>query len=665
MVRGNESLLTLDTSNFSHAAGSSDFLLELGNLAAGPRYEFPAQTTAIRWTDDNLTLDRFFLTPRLGVRDVQVSLPVGGGLNATLVAEVEDSRLDIAGTLSSATLRLGGAPLDVRAAARNLAIELPAEARLRAFEAELSGFDQTPDQWQVKSRAEIGEIRYQDWQVENVVAELTKDGSTAKLDVAVAAFDGELRARADFLWRDLAASRWTDFEAAVNASVPRLAPLFATLNQKLAFAPPGAPGLPESSLTLDAKLDSSAAGLRGADGRWLLSAEQGAPSIAGENQWTPAGTLSGSLGSDGLRANYTLDLAKKNYDATATFDGFQPERLAPWAAAAGVELPAGMTTSGSWQGSGDFAPEPHRGTFEIPSFEWLRKDTPPLLVRTKGNYAWPEAVTLADLTATSDGQTIHAEATLADRLLTIPRVEWKDGATRLVGGRAEIPVPENPADLKEFLKQEIPLNVFLESEWIDAARLAAWMPGKKSPLSEGSGRVQLVVTGTPAEPKIHLEASLKGLRLPEQPDVPVTDATLTLDGAGDSLALAGELRPAAFPPVTLSGRMPFKPGAWADKPGSVLEEPIESRVDIPRLELATFRSFLLDTDQLAGTLEGFVTAAGTLGKPELGGELRLSGGAFERQDSPPPRSPTSMRWSGFRATPCDSSRSPSIAPAAP
>ncbi len=636
LVRGDESLLTLDTSNFTHAAGSSDFLLELGNLAAGPKFQFPAQQTAIRWTDENLVLDRFFLTPRLGVRDVRVTLPAGGELAATLIAEVEDSRLDIAATRSSATLRLGGAPLSVREAARNLALELPVEASVGAFEAELSGFDQTPDQWQVNARAEIAGILYQDWQANSLVAVITKDGDQATLDAALAGFDGELKVDADFRWRDLAASEWTDFEATARASLPRLAPLFAALNGKLGLVPAGAAGLPESSLTLDATVDSGPAGLRGAGGRWLLSTEQGAPSIAGETQWTPAGKLSGSLGSDGLRATYALDLTAKNYDASATFEGFQPERLAPWAAAAGVELPAGMTATGSWQGSGEFAPEPHRGTFAIPSFEWVRTDTPPLRVRTNGNYSWPEAVTLADLTATADGQTIHAEATLADRVLTIPRLEWMDGATRLVGGRAEIPVPENPADLKEFLKQEIPLNVFLESEWIDAARLAAWLPDQKSPLSEGSGRVQLVVTGTPAKPKLHLEAALRGLRLPDQPEVPVTDGTLTLDGAGDSLILAGELRPASLPPVTLSGRIAFKPGEWADNPGAVMEERIESRVNIPRLEIATFRSFLPEADQLAGSLEGFVTAAGTLGKPELGGELRFSGGAFERRDSPAP-----------------------------
>lgn len=637
LVRGEASLLTLGSSDFDHRPGSDDYQLKLGSIAAGAGFEFPAQETVIRWTDDRITLDRFDLTPRVGVSDVLVAMPPGGGLSASAIARVEDSRLILDGTLSTASVRLEGAPLPVHEALQNFAIGLPLEATVNLLDAEITGFDRTPDQWQIKSRAEVTSIRYDDWQAESLIAEMTKNGSNSALRWSVAALEGELKGQADLRWRSLPAGKWTDFEARLQASVPRLAPVFAALDRQLDFAPPDATPLPpSSSLTLDATVDSSDQALRGATARWLLAAEQEAPSLAGENQWTPDGILSGTIATDGLKATYRLDLDARRYAATAALEAFHPERLNPWAGAAGVELPAGMNATASWQGDGEFGAKPHHGSFDIPSFEWLRKDAPPLLVRTKGSYAWPEKVTLDDLTATADGQTIHAEATLAEGLLLIPRIEWKDGETRLVGGRAEIPVPADPARVTDFLKQEIPLNLFLESEWIDAKRLAAWLPPQKSPLPEGSGRVRLVITGTPAAPKINLEANLKGLRLPDQPDVPVTDATLTLDGADGALSLAGELRPASYPPVTLSGKMPFKPGEWAENPGAVLDEKFEARVNIPRLDLATFRSFIPDASQLAGNLEGHLSAGGALRKPELAGELRLSGAAFSKKDSAAP-----------------------------
>jgi hypothetical protein len=638
LVRGEESLLRLDHSDFEHRPGSDDYLLRLGQLAAGPGYEFPAQQTRIRWTEESITLDQFRLTPRLGLSDLNVSMPGGDDdLSATATVLVEDSRLLLDATLSSAKVRLEGDPLPLPEAARNLAVSLPVEATLDSLEADIRGFDRSPDQWSARIKAGISGLEYEDWQAESIVLDLAKDGSDVTLGWELDAYDGQLKGEAELRWRDLARGAWTDFEATVRASIPRLDPLVEALDAKLAFAPAAAEPLPASSLTVDGSVDFAPSGLRSAAARWLISAEEGAPSLAGENQWSPEGSrLTGTFGSEGIRATYTLDLDAGTYKASATLESFRPERLAPWAAAGGVSIPDGMTATGTWQGGGDFGAQPHRGRFDIPAFEWLRKDTPPLLVRTRGSYDWPQQVTLGDLTASADGQTIHAEATFADGILKIPRIEWKQGETRLVGGRAEIPVPEDPADLNGFLKQDTPLSLFLESEWIDATQIAAWLPDQKSPLSEGSGRVNLVITGTPAAPKIDLEAALKGLRLPDQPDVPVTDADFSLDGADGSLVLSGEVRPSSYPPVTLAGKMPFKPGEWANDPGSVLKEPLEARVNIPRLELATFRSFVPTADQLEGTLEGEFTASGTLGKPELGGELRLSGGAFTMRDSPAP-----------------------------
>lgn len=637
LVRGEESLVTLDTSTLSHAPGSEEFRLDLGELAVGPGHAFAAQESVLVWGEESLSLDRFYVAPQVGIIDLKADIPLDGAIAVSGALVVEDSLLVLQrGDATSATLAFEGEPLVLREAARIFALDLPADATIHSLQADISGYDQTPDQWKATVAADLRGLRFEDWQAEALTVDASKDGSSGDLNWKLAALDADLTGRATLRWRDLAAGRWTDFEATAKVAVPQLSPLFAALNKKLAFAPEDAPALPASSFTLDATVDSSAAGIRSATADWLLSAEKDAPSLAGEATWSPDGKLSGTLGTGGLRATYGLDLTAKRYDATAALEGFRPEGLSPWAAAAGVALPAGMNVTGTWSGSGEFGPQPHRGTFDIPSFEWVRKDTPPLIVRTKGSYAWPQEVVLDDLTAITDGQTLHASARFADQVLKISRIEWKDGNTRLVGGQAEIPVPEEMANARDFLKQDLPLNVFLESEWIDHSRLAPWLPEKKSPLAAGSGRVRLVVTGTPAVPKVNLEAAVRGVQLPDQPDVPVTDATVTLEGAAGTLSLAGEIKPAGYQPVVLTGKSAFKPGEWAENPGAALDEKLEARASIPRLDLATFSKFVPNAETLAGTLEGYFTAAGTIGKPDLGGELRLSNAAFSLKDSPAP-----------------------------
>ena len=144
LVRGDESLLTLGTSDFDHRPGSDDYQLKLGRIAAGAGFEFPAQQTVIRWTDERITLDRFDLTPRAGLSDLLVEMPAGGGLSASAIARIEDSRLVLNGTPATASVRLEGAPLPVHEALRNFAIGLPLEATVPFLEAEVSGLDRTP-----------------------------------------------------------------------------------------------------------------------------------------------------------------------------------------------------------------------------------------------------------------------------------------------------------------------------------------------------------------------------------------------------------------------------------------------------------------------------------------------------------------------------------------
>lgn len=641
LVRGGENLVDLGSSRFSHEPGSGEFHLDLGTLAVGPGHEFPAQESVIRWTEGRLALDRFDVTPRLGISGLEIDIPEDGALAGSGSVKVEDSVLEIDGGLSAVTLRLEGEPLKLHEAARNVAVGLPFEATLDRLEARIDGFDLGPDRWNAGLGVGIASAGYEDWELRDLSLALRKENSVATVEWSLEALGGPASGSARLQWRDLAAGAWTDFAVSGEAGIPRLAPVFAALRERFAFAPADAPPLPASSLKIGARADSGPDGIRSAELDWNLSGEAGTAVLTGEVAWKPGGPLTGKALGEGLGATFGLDFGADRYEGTATLSGFRPETLAPWAAAAGVSLPTGMTADATWRGEGAFGASPHRGEFDVSSFEWARPGTPPLLARTKGSYAWPDSLILEHLTATAEGQTLRAEARLADGTLGIPLIEWLDGETRLVGGRASIPVPRKTGSLRDFLAQREPISVFLESEWIDHRRLAAWLPDGEASPAEGAGRLHLIVTGSPAEPKIDLEAALRGIRMPDRPEVPVTDATLTLDGSGDDLVLTGEVRPTSYPAVALSGKMPFKPGLWAENPGLALEEKFEARANIPRLDLATFRRFLPGSGDISGTVEGFFAAGGTLGSPDLSGELRLSGGAFTMGSKIPPVSSAS------------------------
>lgn len=637
IVRGDEEIVTLASSDFSHEPGSDEFLLKLGNLAVGGGYAFDKQQTRIAWKEESLSLDRFDVTPRLGIQNLNLGLPKDGDLGADVEVRILQSLLKVDGSLSGATVQLQGEPLDIEEVAKEVAITLPVTATLRALEASIDGFDKSPDQWNATATAEVGDFQYEEWTVESLTLDAAKDNNTGTATWDIVGLDSSLEGEAVLEWNDLSDGSWNDFSAKLKATVPQLSPLFSDLKKRFEFAPAEAPPLPTSSLVVDATVESSSEGIQSADATLSITPSEPIPKFDIAATWTPDGKLDGTFATSGLQSAYALDLTAKTYEANANLLGFRPESLAKWAAAAAVTLPEGMTTDLTWSGSGVFGPEPHSGSFEIPSFEWVRKDTAPLIVRSKGSYAWPENLDLTELTAITEGQQIQAQANLADDVLKITNLEWKDGDRRLVGGQAEIPLPdESKRTASGFLEQTDEFNIFLESEWIDTTALKAWMPEQESPLSNGRARINLVVTGSPASPKINLEVAIENLEVADQPDVPVTDASLSLSGENAKLVLSGEIKPAGYDPVTLAGNMPLNPGAWAEDPDLLFAEEVEARAKIPRLDLATFKKFVPGAEVLEGTLEGFFSVAGTVGKPELAGELNLSNGAIELADSPAP-----------------------------
>ena len=175
IVKGDEPIVSLDTSQFSHAPGSDEFRLELGTLEAGTGHAFAAQNSVIRWTEESLSLDRFELSPRMGVSNLFIGFPSTGGLSASGIARIEDSRMVLEGTTTSAKLRMEGEPLPLEHAASNFAVGLPVTATLRSLEAEISGIDRTPDQWQARTRAELVDFVYEDWKADTLTVTAAKD----------------------------------------------------------------------------------------------------------------------------------------------------------------------------------------------------------------------------------------------------------------------------------------------------------------------------------------------------------------------------------------------------------------------------------------------------------------------------------------------------------
>ncbi len=84
-----------------------------------------------------------------------------------------------------------------------------------------------------------------------------------------------------------------------------------------------------------------------------------------------------------------------------------------------------------------------------------------------------------------------------------------------------------------------------------------------------------------------------------------------------------------YAPATLDLEMPFLPKKWAEDPDSLNEASLNGKLDLPKLDLSRFQSLVPGATELKGITEGKVVVKGTVGDPQVSGDLRLSGGKLE------------------------------------
>ncbi|RYD38392.1 MAG: hypothetical protein EOP87_01715, partial [Verrucomicrobiaceae bacterium] len=271
----------------------------------------------------------------------------------------------------------------------------------------------------------------------------------------------------------------------------------------------------------------------------------------------------------------------------------------------------------------------HRGEMVIGGAEWLQPEKPPVNARGSLSYEWPGKVNLSALEVKTQEQTILLDAGLAGGLLELKSFKWTDGTLEMAEGTASLPVPEDFSKWKDTLANDKrPVNVSIESKVLSLAKLKPWLPQAEQLDGKSTGQVKVKIAGSYGSPQVDLALDLLNLRTPENPKVPPADLKLTIKGNEGRMVLDGNVTTPDYDPVVIKAAMPFRPAEWAENPELIKDEPLEARLDLPRLDLSRFASLVPALKQLTGVLTGNVVVAGQVGKPEMRGNLNLANGSL-------------------------------------
>lgn len=626
VTRSGQPVFALAKMDLAHPGGADRFTLTLGELVFGPDRKLPAQETALVWKEDAISVEKALLLPGLTLEGVTASLPASGSLSYDGRIRVAEALFAAQGTLENGEIKLAEGALNTRQVAEILGVAIPAEGTLELLEAKVTGISGGAKTLEGTVAAGLRGVAYQDWRVDAIRLDGSLNGETVLLDANAQAMGSPWKITTKTGVNRAQGFQLRNAEAAI--AIPNAAAVLNDLRSRMEGVKPLGP-IPPSTFQTTATASFKDGRIAGAKGRAILTPTD--PATASPLDltaaWAPAGPLDAGLVVEGAKVNAVLDFEKKGYQGRAAFEDFTPDRLAAWLAAFGVTVPPQMQLRGTWEGQGTFGPKDHRGKATIANFTAAKIEGGPLVASGDVDYDWPRAVEIRGLTATQAQQKIVTNARLRDQLLTLEELQWSDGAEVLLKGKASVPVTENPGDWKALLKQTRPLAINIESTEIPLAKLHPFLGPEVRFAEKARGKVVLHVTGTPAAPVIEGELLGRDLGIVSQATAPKADLELKFRTVEENFELEGTLVTPGYPAANLSAKLPFRPGVWMEHPEVLKEEKLDAAARVPNLELARFASLVPGVKKLAGSLKADITVKGTIGKPDLLGEVELKGGA--------------------------------------
>ncbi len=627
-TRDGAAQLRLAPSRIYHPGGSKEIQLDLGAFTDATGREWEARKSTLVWNESDLTIERLDPLPGVSVRGFVLQLPAGGEPSLDSSVHLDDAVFVIASSpgLSSASIDLREGSLRVEETLERFGILLPAKANLTSLAIEVNGLLPNPKTATGNVRISLDEVVWRDWNVPEISldaklgadqASVVSRGLVLGTPVSIEAMAPVARQETDFTLGDVTGK----FNL---ADVPQA---LRGLALRVPVIDPEAP-VPPSSVEGNFTVAMQKHQPISAVGDLVLKPQDPtlATPVAIKAQWEPDAPVTAEVMLDGLKAAVSYQIEPATYHGTLEMEDFTSGRIDRWLSIVKLK-PGGIADlTGKWNGKGGIKTGKHTGELSFARATWTRADAAPITGIGGATYDWPARFETRGLRLQINEQTIALEAALANGLLELRKFVWSDGKNELAEGTASLPMPEDFSKWRETVAKDTrPVTVSINSRVLSLGLLKDWLPALEQLDPSSSGQVQMNVSGNYSEPIIAAKLEARDLRSPTQPKLPPADLKIELMGKDGRINLTGSATAPDFPAAEFKAAMPFRPAKWAETPALVMDEQIEARVELPRLDLSRFSSLIPVADKLDGILTGNLVVSGTPGKPVIKGAIDLKG----------------------------------------
>jgi hypothetical protein len=630
VVRGPSSLFSLAPSSFTHHPDSSVYLIHLGEITDPQHRVWPAQQSTLRWTDDLLHIDRIDPLPDIGLRDLAWNTPPNAPsyADARLLVDHAAFSVETGPGFQDLRLNLLEGHLDIASVIGRLGIDQPCTGVISSLSFNGTWLDGQPE-GEIRLLAE--NIDFQGWQAGELNLDAQLDAQSIHLLARGRALGSPvtLEATAPIKTR----SGFTIGTITGKLAIADMPAAWHTLSQKIPALRPHT-GIPPSALETAFRIGMEKDNPVGISADLHLSPSDPtlAAPVTASASWEPGKPLDATLQSGGLKATASIDFTRGDYLTRITLEEFQQSRVAPWLSLANVRVEGDIFLTGQIHSEGSLSSVRHKGFLDITQGSWTHDDRQTIHAAGRIDFEWPGTVGISGLRAASGDQEIALDGAYSDGSLHIPRLTFREKDVHLLDGSLRLPIPADPSRWKETIaRDKRPIEVNIESQVLPLQNLRHWLPQLAEFDTTSTGRMKLVISGTYAEPDIRSSVELKNLRHAKQRDLPPADISMDLHGHAGTLDVTGRILTPGYDPAILKAHTGFLPAAWAENPELWKQAAVDARVDLPRIRLSRFLPLIPQFDRLDGTLHGHAQLSGTLGKPTLTGNLRITEGLVQPQ----------------------------------
>ncbi|HEY2711884.1 MAG TPA: translocation/assembly module TamB domain-containing protein [Chthoniobacterales bacterium] len=288
----------------------------------------------------------------------------------------------------------------------------------------------------------------------------------------------------------------------------------------------------------------------------------------------------------------------------------------------------------NWNGEGEAATFQNRGDLNLKLERGRYAALQNLQANVEAHYT-PQELNVPIIYLGSDKLSFQAILQAKNSTLEIDKIQIDQGQAKYASAYASLPFTwSNLGSARPLFPPNGKVMLNFQSENLDLAKLFRDL-GREPPVS-GQLSVKLDAQGPLDQLKGDLNLQLQNIQAAAAKQLQPAKINIATHLENNALNLAGKIEQAKIQPVQIDARLPFNISDIVAKRKLDEQTPVTAKVVMPRSSINFLREFVPALRQLDGTTALNVSVGGTIAKPALSGaaEMHIVSARFENPTLP-------------------------------